>query len=327
MSSLRLVPVSGPPIDVETDQAMVGRDPGCEIVVTDGSVSRRHARLERRGAEWWVVDQGSANGTYLNSARIAEQALKTGQELRFGALAFRVDLREDPEATVATPLLEDLSAATMAASPAPELTPPPPLAPPPLSPAPPVKPARAVPPPIPPAAAAPPPPPAPPSAAAAQGRFRRTDAPPPPPVGQIPAGPPPKKGRSPVVWILAGCCGCLLLVALLIGVIGGGAFMATRPVANTAHQWLAEVRQSQMPAVAAALSSEYQGRLTEEQLQEIASAIQQSTDASFFSRSIDNDRAVLRGVLTGGPTPQPITIQLVKEGGAWKIDDVRLGVE
>lgn len=326
MSSLRLVPVSGPPIDVEGDQAMVGRDPGCEIVVTDGSVSRRHARLERRGAEWWVVDQGSANGTYLNSARIAEQALRTGQELRFGALAFRVDLREDPEATVATPLLEGLSAATMAASPALDLTPPPPPALPPVAPAPPGRPARAVPPPIPPAASAPPPP-VPPSAAAAQERFRKTDAPPPPPVGQMPAGPPPKKGRSPVVWILAGCCGCLLLVAVLIGVIGGGAFMATRPVANTAHQWLAEVRQSQMPAATAALSSEYQGRLTEEQLQEIASAIQQSTDASFFSRSIDNDRAVLRGVLTGGPAPQPITIQLVKEGGTWKIDDVRLGVE
>ncbi len=86
---------------------MVGRDPSCEIVVTDGSVSRRHARLERRGVAWWVVDQGSANGTYVNSQRIAEQALKTGQELRFGALAFRVELVEDPEATVATPILDE----------------------------------------------------------------------------------------------------------------------------------------------------------------------------------------------------------------------------
>ena len=103
MASLRLVPVSGPAIDVK-DQSMVGRDPGCEIVVTDGSVSRRHARLERRGVTWWVVDQGSANGTYVNSLKVAEQALKSNQELRFGALAFRVDVREDPEATVSTPI-------------------------------------------------------------------------------------------------------------------------------------------------------------------------------------------------------------------------------
>src|SRR5512141_870322 len=69
MSQLRLVPVSGPPVEVN-GPSMVGRDPSCEIVVTDGSVSRRHARLEprgARGAEWWVVDQGSANGTFVNS--------------------------------------------------------------------------------------------------------------------------------------------------------------------------------------------------------------------------------------------------------------------
>jgi len=114
MATLRLVPVSGQPIDVVKDQTVVGRDPSCEIVVADGSVSRRHARLEQRGGIWWVVDQGSANGTYLNSLRIAEQALKNGQELRFGALAFRVDLKEDPEATVATPVLKDDSATLMA---------------------------------------------------------------------------------------------------------------------------------------------------------------------------------------------------------------------
>src|SRR5512137_2832932 len=113
MATLRLVPVSGPPIDVVKDQSMVGREPSCEIVVTDGSVSRRHARLERRGVAWWVVDQGSANGTYLNSQRIAEQALKAGQELRFGALAFRVEIAEDPEATVATPLLDERGAPTL----------------------------------------------------------------------------------------------------------------------------------------------------------------------------------------------------------------------
>ena len=129
MASLRLVPVSGQPIDVVKDQSVVGRDPSCEIVVSDGSVSRRHARIERRAAAWWVVDQGSANGTYLNSLRIAEQALKHGQELRFGALAFRVDLKEDPEATVATPIaLVDNSATVMAqpepAPPAPKPAPP-----------------------------------------------------------------------------------------------------------------------------------------------------------------------------------------------------------
>lgn len=316
MSSLRLVPVSGPPIDVVKDQSTVGRDPSCEIVVTDGSVSRRHARLEKRAGAWWVVDQGSANGTYLNSLKVAEQALKHHQELRFGALAFRVDLIEDPEATVATPIFTDDSATVMASSAPPPL----PKAPPPIPSAHPPKPAA--PPPLP--AASAPPPPAPPSAAAAKERFR--PAAPAAPVPQMPAGAPPaKKGKSPVFWIAIGCCGCLLLVFLLVAVIGGGAFMATKGAADATHAWLGDVRQGQSPE--AGLTEAYRARLSADDLQAIAGTIAQSKDATFLQRSVDNDRATLRGVLTGGPAPQPIVVTLVKEGGSWKVDDVTLGVE
>ena len=60
MAALRLVPASGAaPIDVSSDSALVGRDTTCDIVVSDGSISRKHARLERRGDDWAVVDQGS----------------------------------------------------------------------------------------------------------------------------------------------------------------------------------------------------------------------------------------------------------------------------
>jgi predicted component of type VI protein secretion system len=322
MSDLRLVPVSGPVIDVVKDQSMVGRDPSCEVVVTDGSVSRRHARLERRGAAWWVIDQGSANGTYVNSLRVAEQELRHGQELRFGALSYRVEIQADPEATVATPALADDSATLMAPSSPPPVPPAPPSVPPPI---PTAAPAPPRPPTTPPRAAAAPPP-APPSAAAARERFKQPGAA--SPVPQMPAGAPPaKKGRSPLFWVAVGCCGCLLLVALLIAVIGGGAYMATKPVSNAAQVWLGEVRQSRMDEAAAGLSSEYRARVSQEELQALAEAIQRSKDATFLQRSVDNDKAVLKGVLTGGGSPQPITIHLVKEGGTWKVDDVRLGVE
>jgi adenylate cyclase len=36
----------------------------------DASVSRRHAEIQRRsGGEYWLVDFGSRNGTYLNGFR------------------------------------------------------------------------------------------------------------------------------------------------------------------------------------------------------------------------------------------------------------------
>jgi predicted component of type VI protein secretion system len=314
MASLRLVPVSGQPIDVVKDQSIVGRDPSCEIVVSDGSVSRRHARLERRAGAWWVVDQASANGTYLNSLRIAEQALKSGQELRFGALAFRVDLKEDPEATVATPFLpsKDDSATVMAS---PEPAPPKPAAPPPLP-----KAQPAPPPPLPHAPA--------PSAAAAKERFKAAAPAPAAPVPQMPAGPAPaKKGRSPLLWIGLGCCGCLLLVCLVAGAIFGGTYMATKGPADAAQAWLSEVRQGQTSAAQAGLSEAYRGRADAQELDKIQQAIAHSKDATFPMRSVDNDRATLTGVLTGGGTPQPVVIHLVKEAGAWKIDSVTLGSE
>src|SRR5512142_2200648 len=48
----------------------IGRDPACELCVADPSLSRRHALLVREGATWFVVDEGSSNGTYVNGERI-----------------------------------------------------------------------------------------------------------------------------------------------------------------------------------------------------------------------------------------------------------------
>ena len=41
------------------------------------------------------MDQGSANGTFLDSQRVAEAILRTGQELRFGAVSFKVEMEDD----------------------------------------------------------------------------------------------------------------------------------------------------------------------------------------------------------------------------------------
>jgi len=319
MLSLRLVPVSGNPIDITRDQSLVGRDPGCEVVVTDGSVSRRHARLELRGGTaWWVVDQGSANGTYVNSLKVAETELKDGQELRFGALAFRVDMKEDPDATVASPILPE---ATVLSTPTPPGgVPIPPLPVPATPPPPPPLPATPpAPPPAPGAAAAAPPPPPPPSG----GPARRASAT--APVPQMSGGaPPPKKGRGPLFWIAIGCCGCLLVSLLLAGLLGGGAFMMTKGVADATHAWITDVRSGGMDAAVSGLTDTYSSRLSEAELEEIVSAIQESNDATFPSRSVENDRAVLTGVLTGSGEPRAIVIQLVKQGDGWKVDDVRI---
>jgi len=92
MSTLRLVPPVGAPIEVKGDRALVGRDPTADLVVNDPSVSRRHAILERRPEGWAVFDQRSANGTWLENTRVDQALLQAGQQLRLGAVTFTVDL-------------------------------------------------------------------------------------------------------------------------------------------------------------------------------------------------------------------------------------------
>ncbi len=64
---------------------LVGRDPACDLCVADPSLSRRHALLTQEGGVWFVVDQGSANGTYVNGSPVVRQSLRGGETLRFGA--------------------------------------------------------------------------------------------------------------------------------------------------------------------------------------------------------------------------------------------------
>ena len=111
MAALRLVPPSGTPIEIGQDQVLVGREPTCDVVLSDGSVSRKHARLEKRARGWTVVDQGSANGTFVDSQRVTETLLRSGQELRFGSVTFRVQI--EGEDTAAATILSEAPEATV----------------------------------------------------------------------------------------------------------------------------------------------------------------------------------------------------------------------
>ena len=65
--------VARPPSAVHTiDQLVVtiGRGPDNNVVLNDLLVSRRHALLRRSGNQWELLDNNSANGTYVNGNRI-----------------------------------------------------------------------------------------------------------------------------------------------------------------------------------------------------------------------------------------------------------------
>ncbi len=74
----------------------IGRDAGCDVVLSDRSVSRKHADLmiESSGA-MELLDLDSSSGTYLirdgKEESIARAKLKAGDKLRFGEVELTFD--------------------------------------------------------------------------------------------------------------------------------------------------------------------------------------------------------------------------------------------
>ena len=67
------------------DQAVVGRDARTDCVLDAKSVSRRHARIERRDVAFYITDLGSTNGTRLNGSPLEGTArLGAGDLIQLG---------------------------------------------------------------------------------------------------------------------------------------------------------------------------------------------------------------------------------------------------
>jgi FHA domain len=73
------------------DELVIGRHPGCEVVMTDETVSRRHAQLTFRDGGWIVQDLDSTNGTRLNGQPVGRCRLRPGDQLGLGDQLLRVD--------------------------------------------------------------------------------------------------------------------------------------------------------------------------------------------------------------------------------------------
>ncbi|QUG99437.1 FHA domain-containing protein [Saccharopolyspora erythraea] len=62
--------LAGTRISLEGRPIMIGRADDSTLVLDDDYASTRHARLSLRGADWYVEDLGSTNGTYLDRAKV-----------------------------------------------------------------------------------------------------------------------------------------------------------------------------------------------------------------------------------------------------------------
>jgi adenylate cyclase len=101
-------PGSGEVFQLE-DFTLIGRSEGVTVRLGDSSISRQHATIRREGVNYWLVDLGSANGSYVNDVALTSaRMLSHGDRIQFGnsVLVFQ-------QGEVAQPHDPPLSAKTM----------------------------------------------------------------------------------------------------------------------------------------------------------------------------------------------------------------------
>jgi DNA-binding NtrC family response regulator len=91
---LKLVVLSGPEAGqshpLPPGQYRIGKDPTCEIVLTDKGVSRQHLRVEVREDRVLATDLGSRNGSFFAGVRFSELELRPGVVLTLGGTELKL---------------------------------------------------------------------------------------------------------------------------------------------------------------------------------------------------------------------------------------------
>jgi len=89
-------PDAGQEYLLEKAVSVVGRMKGVDILLSDSSVSRRHAVIEAEKGVFRLKDLGSTNGTLLSGRKIRESPIRHGDRFRVGntTLQFVVEERE-----------------------------------------------------------------------------------------------------------------------------------------------------------------------------------------------------------------------------------------
>jgi hypothetical protein len=79
---------------LRTDRTYVfGRDEGCDIVIQDALISRRHADMRWTGSFWEIKDLGSKNGVQVNRRKISMPTrVNDGDQLQVGGQVYRLHL-------------------------------------------------------------------------------------------------------------------------------------------------------------------------------------------------------------------------------------------
>jgi DNA segregation ATPase FtsK/SpoIIIE, S-DNA-T family len=82
-------------VPIEKAETMIGRDPACDIILSEDSASARHARIRRNNAGYFELqDLGSANGVWSDGIQVMIMTLLDGDAFTVGDTKFTVVVGE-----------------------------------------------------------------------------------------------------------------------------------------------------------------------------------------------------------------------------------------
>jgi pSer/pThr/pTyr-binding forkhead associated (FHA) protein len=76
-------------VPVGREVVHIGRGLAADLHLDEGSVSRRHAIFVQRGAGARILDDRSANGTFVNGRRVTQAELRSGDVIVLGRVVLR----------------------------------------------------------------------------------------------------------------------------------------------------------------------------------------------------------------------------------------------
>jgi pSer/pThr/pTyr-binding forkhead associated (FHA) protein len=87
---------SGTLYKLEREVMIIGRDPGCGVILEPMSVSRKHAAILRRTDDFMLEDIGSTHGTFVNGLRLTQpRLLQDGDMVRIGEVLLTFEIPVD----------------------------------------------------------------------------------------------------------------------------------------------------------------------------------------------------------------------------------------
>lgn len=98
-------------IDLEHTPFTIGRKTDKDLVIPDSRVSRDHAQIISEAGDYFVIDQGSRHGTYVNGVKRDRHKLQTNDRVDFGARdgAYLIFNPDHPQSSAAAEFLSQIS--------------------------------------------------------------------------------------------------------------------------------------------------------------------------------------------------------------------------